>query len=97
MPTLEEPASPNAIQIIPSAEHYAQQMEDMTAAVYKLNPRDDEECSLNAAHFRHHLSIFPEGQFIAVETATDKVVGLTVSMRINFNPLEPMLSSWWEL
>jgi ribosomal protein S18 acetylase RimI-like enzyme len=97
MLTLEEPASTNAIQIIPGAERYAQQMEDLTAAVYERNPRDDDECSLNAAHFRHHLSIFPEGQFVAVDTMTDKVVGLTASMQVNHNPRQPMLTSWWEL
>ncbi len=97
MLTQEEPASPNAIRVVPSAEHYAEQMEHLMATVYELNPRDDAECVFNTLHFRHHLSIFPEGQFVAVDTATDKVVGLTVSMRINFNPREPMLDSWWEL
>ena len=96
MLTQEEPASTNAIQIVPSAERYAQQMEDLTAAVYKLNPQEDE-CSLNAAHFRNHLAVFPEGQFVAVDTTADKVVGLTVSMRINHNLHQPALTSWWQL
>ncbi len=93
----EEPASKNAIRILPSAEHYAAQMEALMATVYKLDPQDDKAGLFNAAHFRQHLAIFPEGQFVAVDTATDKVVGITVSMRIHFNPHEPMLTSWWEL
>ena len=97
MRTQEEPASPNAIQIIPSAVHYAEQMETLMATVYELNPHDDDECTFNASHFRQHLAIFPEGQFIAIDTAADKVVGLTASMRINFTPHEPILTSWWEL
>src|SRR5690349_6762268 len=97
MLTQEEPASTNAaIQIIPSAERYAQQMEDLTAAVYNLDPQTDES-TLNAGHFRHHLAVFPEGQFVAVDTATDKVVGLTVSMRVSHNLHQPTLTSWWQL
>jgi ribosomal protein S18 acetylase RimI-like enzyme len=93
----EEPASQNAIQILPGAEHYAVQMEDLMATVYHLDPQDDTADLFNAAQFRQHLAIFPEGQFVAVDTATDKVVGITVSMRMHFNPHEPMLASWWEL
>ncbi len=92
----EEPASKNAIQIVPSAEHYAGQMEELMATVYSLDP-DDKAGLFSAAQFRQHLAVFPAGQFVAVDTTTDKVVGLTVSMRIHFNPHEPMLTSWWEL
>lgn len=92
----EEPASKNAIQIIPSAEHYAEQMEDLMATVYSLDP-DDKAGLFSAAQFRQHLAVFPEGRFIAVDATIDKVVGITVSMRIHFNPHEPMLTSWWEL
>ena len=94
----DEPASShNAIQILPGAERYTVQMENLMATVYNLDPQNDEDCLFNAAHFRQHLAIFPEGQFVAVDTSTDTVVGLTVSMRIHFNPHEPMLTSWWEL
>lgn len=94
----DEPASStSAIQIIPASEHYALQMEHLMATVYNLDPNRDEDCLFNAAHFRQHLAIFPEGQFIAVDTSTDTVVGLTVSMRTHFNAREPMLDPWWEL
>ncbi|MBI1278743.1 MAG: GNAT family N-acetyltransferase [Anaerolineaceae bacterium] len=93
----EEPASKSAIQILPSSERYVEQMEALMAAVYNLDPQDESAGLFNAAHFRRHLAIFPEGQFIAVDMMTDKVVGLTVSMRIHFNPHEPMLDSWWNL
>ncbi len=93
----EEPASKNAIQIVPSSEHYASQMETLMATVYNLDPHNGESGIFTTAQFRQHLAIFPEGQFVAVDTTTDTVVGLTVSMRIHFNPHEPMLTSWWEL
>ncbi len=93
----EEPASSNTIQIVPSAAHYAAQMEALMAAVYHIDPQNEDEYSFYEAHFRKHLEVFPEGQFVAVDTTTDTVVGLTVSMRIHFDPRQPMLTSWWEL
>jgi len=39
--------------------------------------------ALTAAKFRQHLAIFPAGQFIALDKTTDRVVGLTVSMRVD--------------
>lgn len=93
----EEPASTNAIQILPTSAQYAAQVEALMAAVYNLDPYDEENGMFTAAHFLHHIAVFPEGQFIAVDTATDTVVGFTVSMRIHFDPQQPMLASWWEL
>ena len=92
----KEPASQKGIAIIPSAAQYAGQMETLTSIVYGLNPRDCDDC-LNADHFRHHLNVFPEGQFIAVDTQTDTVVGLTVCMRTHFNPDRPTLEPWWHV
>lgn len=97
MLTQDEPASKNAIQILPSSEHYVEQMEGLMARVYNLDPRDPEAGIFTVDHFRHHMSVFPEGQFIAVDTTTDTVVGFTVSMRVHFDPQQPMLASWWEL
>jgi hypothetical protein len=95
--TTEEPAHIDQIAILPTSERYVQQMEDLTALVYHTDPHDEAEMSFNAAHYRQHLAIFPEGQFIAVDQVTDTVVGLTVSMLMNHNPREPELRSWWEL
>lgn len=92
-----EPASTNAIQILPSSEQYAAKMEALMATIYNLDPYIEENGMFTAAHFLHHMKVFPEGQFIAVDTATDTVVGITVSMRIHFDPQQPMLASWWEL
>lgn len=97
MSTLGEPASTNAIQIFPSSELYLERVEGLMATVYNLDPKDPESGLFTVDHFRHHLTVFPEGQFIAVDTTTDTVVGFTVSMRIHFDPQQPMLASWWEL
>lgn len=47
-----------------------------------------------ASQFRHHLAVFPEGQFVALDG--DQVVGLTVSMRIRFDRKHPFIEPWWE-
>ena len=67
------------------------------ALVYNLDPRIEANTTFNADHFRQHLATFPEGQFVAVDTRTDTVVGLTVSMRMNHDPLHPLLTAWWQL
>lgn len=92
----KKPARQNGIAIIPSSAQYAEQMEALTGSVYGINPREEDD-SLNADHFRHHLNVFPEGQFIAVDTRTDTVLGLTVSMRTHFNPDRPTLEPWWQV
>ncbi len=97
MLTLGEPASTNAIQILPSSARYAEQMEALMARVYNLDPQIEDNDMFTAAHFLQHMAVFPEGQFVAVDSATDTVVGITVSMRIHFDPAKPMLASWWEL
>jgi hypothetical protein len=52
--------------------------------------------ALTADKFRQHLAIFPEGQFMALDKATDRVVGLTVSMRVNLDANDAA-KSWAEL
>jgi hypothetical protein len=92
----KEPASQNGIAIVPSSAQYADQMEQLTGIVYGLNPREDDS-TFNADHFRHHLNVFPEGQFIAIDKSTDTVVGLTVCMRTHFNQDRPTLEPWWHV
>jgi hypothetical protein len=43
--------------------------------------------------FRRHMQIFPEGQFVALEAG--RVVGLTASMRIPFDPAHPFIEPWF--
>jgi hypothetical protein len=93
MSTKDEPA--HFIKVVATQEHHAEAMEALTALIYDLDPRDEEEMTFNASHYRHHLHVFPEGQFVAIDTRTDTVVGLTVSMRYTPQPTLP--TSWWEL
>jgi hypothetical protein len=90
----KEPARQKHIIVKPSSAQYAEQMEDLMHASYGTT-REDPEQVFTAAMFRKHLDIFPEGQFIAVDSETDTVVGITVSMRTHFDPNQRHSESWW--
>lgn len=80
------------IVVIPSSAEYADQMVELMCAAYNCTP--DE--TFTAEQFRTHMRVFPEGQFIAIDTDTNRVVGLTASMRVDFDPNFPLLESWVE-
>ncbi len=83
------------IVIKPSSAAYAEQMEDLGHASYGTS-REMPDGAFVADMFRQHQEIFPEGQFIAVDTVTDDVVGLTVSMRIDIDSSPLSSAPWWE-
>jgi GNAT superfamily N-acetyltransferase len=80
------------ISIVPSSPRYAEQMEDLMHAVYG-STRENPDGTFSAAMFRRHMQIFPEGQFVALEAG--RVVGLTASMRIPFDPAHPFIENWY--
>lgn len=82
------------IVVMPSSMKYVEKMEKLQLVVYNPSPEEGLDGILTADHFRNHLRVFPEGQFIAVDAETDEVVGLTASMRLDFNPAESLLDSW---
>ncbi len=87
------------IAVVPSSVKYLGQMEmcHQLAYGYTLdNASEVDSEALTAEKFRQHLAIFPEGQFMALDKATDRVVGLTVSMRVNLNAHDAA-KSWAEL
>lgn len=90
----DEPASMNGISIIPSSEAYFEQMEILNGVIYDCDPREDDT-SFTVEHYRLHRDIFAEGQFIAVETATNRVVGMTSCMRTHHQPSIRHHDSWW--
>ena len=90
----EKANAPLPVVVIPSAAEYADQMQELQYTLYDV-PRDEAPVGvLRAEHFRNHLRVFPEGQFMALEVETGRVVGLTVCMRIPFEPAQPLLESW---
>ena len=82
------------IHIIHSRLEYAAQMETLQHVVYGTN-RDQLGDAMIAEQFTEHMKIFPQGQYIAV-TDDGRVVGLTASMRVTFNPRRPknLIEPW---
>jgi GNAT superfamily N-acetyltransferase len=76
---------------------YALQMEELFRETFDPGTtRETCEQCLHADHYLRHMALFPEGQHVAVEASTDRVVGLTSSMRVPFDPGAPHLESWWK-
>ena len=60
-------------------DHCAQ-LEQLQFACF---PTLDDDQRFKAAHYRRHIAIFPEGQFVVVDG--DRVVGATSTIRMEFN------------
>lgn len=87
------------IRVIPARMGYADQMATCHQVAYGYSSAagdSDPEC-LTADRFRQHLQIFPEGQFMALDIATDLVVGTTSNMRLNFDLRKQNARSWAEI
>ena len=80
------------ILVVPTSARYADQIVELTAHTYGFSLED----SYTAEEIRSHVKHFPAGQFTAVDTRTDRVVGFTASMRLAFDPNYPLLESWVE-
>jgi hypothetical protein len=80
MSTNIQPASNSGSQIVimNAAAEYTMQMEDLMRHVYGV-PADEASDDLNSESYRYHLEIFPEGQFIALDVAANRVVGTSTA------------------
>jgi len=88
----------SGIVVLPSSPEYFEQMTRLHQVGYDYDAIESltsEEC-LTPEKFASHFAIFPEGQFIALDTATHEVVGLTASMQTNFDLNNPFLGTWVE-
>jgi GNAT superfamily N-acetyltransferase len=59
---------------------HAEQLEELQRIVFPTLSVDEH---IRAVHYLRHLELFPEGQFVI--TDKDKVVGMTTTMRTNFD------------
>jgi hypothetical protein len=85
------------IVVLPASLRYTDQMEACHQVAYDYTPSPNDKEALTAAKFRQHLRIFPEGQFIALDTATDTVIGTTSNMRLNLDLHKNDVRSWAEI
>jgi hypothetical protein len=91
--TASSTVSQPQIVVMNATPRYVQQMEALQYIAYEVSPGKSDEV-LTAQQFLKHQDVFPEGQFVAVDTTTDRVVGITVSMRLNYDSARPLLDSW---
>jgi len=80
------------IVVVPSKPEHVDQMVALLSAAYNV----PIEQSYSLDQFRSQIAIFPEGQFVAIDQDANRVVGLTISMRFNFDPAQPLLENWIE-
>jgi hypothetical protein len=98
--TADKPArqrGDTTLVVIPSALVYTDQMAASHQAAYGYTPAEVSPEDLTAEKFARHLQFFPEGQFMALEVETDRIVGAAVSMRMDFDPRKPDLRSWSQI
>lgn len=93
--TRPRPRRDTNIAVVPSSSNYLAQMEQCHQLAYGYTPQQVSSEDLTAEKFRQHLAVFPAGQFIALDRRTDRVVGLTVSMRVNLR--KHAATTWAEL
>ena len=66
----------DGITIMNTQSEHAAQLEELQETVF---PTLAKESLMRAEHYRHHVKIFPEGQFVAVKDG--QVVGMTSTIR----------------
>jgi GNAT superfamily N-acetyltransferase len=71
---------PGGLVIQHMEERHAVQLEELQKIVFPTLA-DDE--LIKAVHYRRHLEIFPEGQFVI--TQGEKIIGMTTTMRTDFD------------
>ncbi|MBI5668297.1 MAG: hypothetical protein HZC41_09845 [Chloroflexi bacterium] len=85
------------IVVIPAHSHYVHQMERCHQMAYGYAPGNGDSEDMTADKYAHHLRVFPEGQFIALDTRTDTVVGVATSMRLHLPHHPSYLGTWAEI
>jgi 4-aminobutyrate aminotransferase/(S)-3-amino-2-methylpropionate transaminase len=79
------------VVILHTRPQHATQLEELQRICF---PTLADDQRFKAAHYRHHVELFPEGQFVAIDTSrpatpltrdTDRVIGATTTLRLNFD------------
>lgn len=83
------------IVVMPTSEAYVDQLEELMRIGYDV-PADYDGFMITADMFRNHIRVFPEGQYMAIDTSCDRVVGFTTSMRIQYDPSKPFVEPWFK-
>jgi GNAT superfamily N-acetyltransferase len=66
------------LQVVQTSDAHADQLEELQRLVF---PTLADSQRFKAAHYRRHVAQFPDGQLCVVDTAHDRVVGMTSTIR----------------
>lgn len=77
-------ALPSGLVIASTRPEHAESLEALQEIVF---PTLADEERFKAAHYRHHVAMFGEGQFVALDE--DRVVGATSTVRVHFDLTRP--------
>jgi GNAT superfamily N-acetyltransferase len=75
-----ERALSNGIRIRSTGPEHAEALEELQILCF---PTLDDRERFKRAHYRKHIDLFPEGQFVALDG--EKVVGMTSTIRMRFD------------
>ncbi len=70
----------SGLVVTPTRPEHAEQLETLQTIVF---PTLADEERFKAAHYRKHVELFPEGQFVVLDG--DRVVGMTTTIRLDFD------------
>ncbi len=79
--------------IINSLPEHAEQQTALMERVYGVKQDEPDSELFSPAQFRRHIELFPHGQFVALYQG--RVIGLTVSMMLPFDPAKPFIEPWF--
>src|SRR3954465_13243486 len=85
--------SSDTIHVIPATPEYTTEIKYLAAKAYHVDPQD-ADVWFGEDQYTSRIKHFPEGQFIALDGITGRVVGLTSSMRFQYNPEVTFLEEW---
>ena len=74
------------LAVVNTEASHADALEELQRIVF---PTLAPEERFVAAHYRKHIELFPEGQFCVVDQASGRVVGMTSTIRMNFDFAHP--------
>ncbi len=80
-------------EIIPATDAHLEQIQDLARIAYGVTPEIAADW-FGADQYQSRIDHFPEGQLIALEAASGKVIGMTSSMRFHYNPELPFTEDW---
>src|SRR5436309_739594 len=71
---------PDGLPVMQTRIEHAEQLEELQRTCF---PTLDDAERFKAAHYRHHVELFEDGQFVVIDG--DRVVGATTAIRLDFD------------